>query len=106
MRKLLEPHFDIVGTAENGRILLELAKDLHPDVILVDVSMPLLNGIDAARQLRKIVPDSRILFVTMHEDRALEAFDAGGSGYVLKHSAPSELVFAIQEVAAGRFYVA
>jgi DNA-binding NarL/FixJ family response regulator len=105
IRKILEPEFDIVGTAENGRLLLELAKELRPDVILVDVSMPLLNGIDAARHLRTLVPDSRIIFLTMHEDRVLEAFEAGGAGYVLKHAASSELVFAIHEVLHGRFYV-
>lgn len=105
IRKILEPHFDIVGTADNGRVLLERAKDLRPDVILVDVAMPLLNGIDAARRLKMAVPDSRIIFVTMHDDRVLEAFDAGGSGYVLKSSAASELVFAIREVLAGRLYV-
>lgn len=105
VRKILEPHFEIVGIAENGRSLLELAENLRPDAVLVDVSMPLLNGIDAARQLRSLVPDSKIIFVTMHEDRALDAFEAGGSGYVLKHSAGSELVFAVEEVLAGRFYV-
>lgn len=107
IKKLLEPHFDLVGTVEDGRALLEEAAKLEPDVILVDISMPLLNGIDAARQLRKSVPDAKIVFLSMHADAAYvsEAFRAGGAGYLLKRSAASELVFAIGEVLKGRYYV-
>jgi len=105
--KLLEPRFELAGTAADGRALLEAAKKLRPDIILVDISMPLLNGIDAARQLRKLVPDARIIFLSMHADPfyVTEAFRAGGVGYLLKRSAASELLFAIDEVMKGRVYV-
>jgi len=107
VRKLLEPHFDLLEIVENGRAVLEAAGNLHPEVILLDISMPLLNGIDAARQLSKMDPRAKILFLTMHADPAYvtEAFRAGASGYLLKRSAASELVFAIQEVLEGRTYV-
>ena len=107
IKKLLEPHFDLVGTVEDGRALLESAQELKPDVILADISMPLLNGIDAARQLRKLLPEAKIVFLSMHADPmyVTEAFRAGGAGYLLKRSAASELVFAIEEVLKGRFYV-
>jgi DNA-binding NarL/FixJ family response regulator len=106
-RKLLEPHFEIVGAVENGRDLLEVAPKVKPHVILLDISMPLLNGIDAARQLRKTVPEAKIVFLSMHDDReyVTEAFRAGASGYLVKRAASSELVSAIQEVLKGRFYV-
>ena len=106
-RKLLEPEFDVVGAVEDGRTLLDVAPRLQPDVILLDISMPLLNGIDAARQLKKIVPHAKFIFVTMHADAAYvtEAFRAGGSGYLLKRSAATELIVAVREVLQGRFYV-
>lgn len=106
-RKLLEADFDLVGTAEDGRKLVEMAQQLRPDVILADISMPLLNGFDAARQIRRTVPESKIVFVTMHADRdyITEAFRLGAAGYVLKRSAASELVSAINEVMHGRTYV-
>jgi len=105
--KLLEPHFELVGTAEDGRAAVEAAEELRPDVVLLDISMPLLNGIDAARRLRKLVPEAKILVLSMHSDPlyVTEAFRAGCSGYLLKRSAASELVFAIEEVLKGRFYV-
>jgi DNA-binding NarL/FixJ family response regulator len=105
--KLLEAEFDLVGAVENGRELLAAAPRLKPDVILLDISMPLLNGVDAARRLRKLVPASKILIVSMHADPdyVAEAFRAGASGYVLKRSAASELVCAIREVIEGRSYV-
>jgi DNA-binding NarL/FixJ family response regulator len=105
--KILEPHFDLVGRAADGRELLERAKRLRPDAVVIDIGMPLLNGIDAARQLAKTVPHTKIVFLTMHSDPAYvrEAFSAGASGYVLKQSAGSELVFALQEVLNGRYYV-
>ena len=107
LKRILEEEFDLAGTAENGRDLLRLAEELRPDVVLVDISMPQLNGIDAARQLLKILPQSKIIFVTMHADPdyVAEAFRAGASGYVLKRSAASELVTAVQEVMKGRYYV-
>lgn len=105
--KLLEPHFDLVGTAGDGRAAVEAAERLRPDVVLLDISMPLLNGIDAARQLRKRLPEAKIIVLSMHADPLYvsEAFRAGCSGYLLKRSAASELVFAIDEVLKGRFYV-
>jgi DNA-binding NarL/FixJ family response regulator len=106
-RKLLEPEFEVVGAVEDGRTLLDVAPRLQPDVILLDISMPLLNGIDAARQLKKTVPRAKLIFVTMHADTAYvtEAFRAGGSGYLLKRSAATELLVAVREVLQGRFYV-
>lgn len=106
-RRLLEPEFDIAGVVEDGLAVLEAARTLKPDVVLLDISMPRLNGIDAARQLRRLVPRTRIIFVTMHADPAYvrEAFRAGASGYVLKRSAATELAAAIRAALADRFYV-
>jgi len=106
-RKILEPDFDVVGAVEDGRTLLELAPQLQPDVILLDISMPGLNGIDAARQLKKIVPAAKVLIVTMHADPAYvaEAFRAGACGYLLKRSAASELALAIREALNGHHYI-
>jgi DNA-binding NarL/FixJ family response regulator len=107
LQRLLEPEFDVVGAVEDGRSLVSVARQLHPDVVLLDVSMPLLNGIDAAHRLRKNCPDSKIIFVTMHDVRAYvkAAFLAGGSGYVLKRSAFRELITAIHEVLDGGTYI-
>lgn len=107
LRTLLESEFELVGTVEDGRALVAAAKKLHPHVIVADISMPLLNGIEAAEQLRKADPQVKIVFLTMHPDvmYATRAFEAGASGYVLKHSAPSELVTAIREALKGRTYV-
>ena len=105
--KLLENEFDLVGAVEDGRALVAMAKRERPDVILLDISMPLLNGVEAARQLQLAVPDSRLIFVTVHSDApyVVEAFRAGASGYVLKRSAASELVAAIHEVLNGNLYL-
>jgi DNA-binding NarL/FixJ family response regulator len=107
MRSMLEPSYEVVGTAENGRTMLQLAERLKPDVILMDISMPELNGIEAARQLRIITPKAKVIFVTMHTDATFvrEALRAGGSGYVSKRSAPKELGTAIQEVLRGHTYL-
>jgi len=106
-RRLLEAEFDVVGVVEDGRTLLTAAARLRPDVILLDISMPLLNGIDAARQLRKTQPEAKIIFVTMHADPAYvaEALREGAAGYVLKRSAATELVTAIRQALRGRTYV-
>ena len=105
--KLLENDFTLVGTVTNGRDLLTEAERLQPDVILLDISMPLLNGLDAARQLRQRGVRAKLLFVTMHggTDYVKEAFRAGASGFVLKHSAGPELVGAVHEVMRGNFYL-
>lgn len=107
LKRILEPEFDFVGTAENGREVLRLADELKPDVVLLDISMPILNGIDTARQLLKRAPQTKVIFVTMHSDPdyVAEAFRSGASGYLLKRSAASELVNAIHEVMKGRCYV-
>jgi DNA-binding NarL/FixJ family response regulator len=106
-RRLLEPEFELAGAVEDGRALVAAAQKLKPDVVLLDISMPLLNGIDAARQLKKIMPELKLIFLTMHADPAYvtEAFRVGASGYLLKRSAASELVNAIREVLRGRCYV-
>jgi len=106
-QKLLEAHCDLVGTAEDGRTLIEEAVRLQPDVVLLDISMPRLNGIDAAKKLKKHLPNAKLIFVTMHADAAYinEAFKAGASAYLLKRSAGKELVQAIQSVLNGNYYV-
>lgn len=106
-KKLLEEYCEVVGAVEDGRALLEAAQKLQPDVIALDISMPYLNGVDAAQYLRKIVPQAKLIFITMHADQAYvsEAFKAGASGYLLKRSARSELVQAIEAVLKGNYYV-
>jgi len=106
-RKLLEPHFEIVATVSDGRALLDVAENLKPDVILLDIGMPLLNGLEAARQLKNKLPAVKLIFLTMHEDPdlAIQAMRAGASGYLLKTSASSELLHAIQEALKGRIYI-
>jgi DNA-binding NarL/FixJ family response regulator len=105
--QLLEPACDVVGAVADGRALLTLASELRPDIVVLDIAMPLLNGLDAARQLKDAIPEIKVIFLTMSEDPdvAAEAFRAGASGYLLKNSAASELVQAIQEVSQGRSYV-
>lgn len=106
-KKLLEEHSQVVGTVGDGRALLEAAKRLRPDIVVLDISMPKLNGLDAARRLRKIVPQARLIFVTVHADSDYvnQAFQAGASGYLLKRSAGSELLQAVQAVANGNYYI-
>jgi DNA-binding NarL/FixJ family response regulator len=105
--KLLEPEYTVVGAVSDGRALLSAAAELKPDVIVLDIAMPLLNGLDAARQLKKTMPAIKLIFLTMNEDPnvANEAFRAGASGYLLKTSAASELSKAIKEALCGRSYV-
>ena len=107
LRSILESSYDVVGMADNGRALVQAAEQLKPDVILLDISMPELNGIEAARRLRKLVPRAKLIFVTMHTDATFvrEALRAGGAGYVAKGSAPKELVTAIEEVLHGHTYL-
>ncbi len=105
--KLLEHEYTVVGAVSDGRALLSAAAELRPDVIVLDIAMPLLNGLDAARQLKKTMPKVKLIFLTMNEDPnvAGEAFRAGASGYLLKTSASSELSKAIKEALCGRSYV-
>jgi DNA-binding NarL/FixJ family response regulator len=107
LKKLLNADFDIVGVVADGRELVTAAEKLRPDVMVVDISMPLLNGIEAVRQIKKVHPEIKVVFLTMHPDvaYAASAFKAGASGYVLKHSAPDELITAILEGLKGRTYV-
>ena len=107
LKNLLRDEFEIVGSVEDGRALVEQASTLHPDVVVADISMPQLNGIEAARQIKKIDNNIRIVFLTMHPDAtyAANAFEAGASGFVLKHSASSELIKAIHDAIKGRTYV-
>jgi DNA-binding NarL/FixJ family response regulator len=107
LQNLLEPEFEIVGTVEDGRALVKEAERLSPDVIVADISMPLLNGIEAVRQIRKTNDQIKVVFLTMHPDvtYATMAFDVGASGYVIKRSASRELITAINEVMIGRTYV-
>src|SRR5262245_6825766 len=106
-QKLLADECDVVGTVSDGRALVAESARLKPDVVVIDISMPLLNGIDAARQLKETVPDTRLVFLTMNEDPdlAAEAFRVGASAYLLKRSAASELLTAIREVLKSRSYV-
>jgi len=105
--KLLAEDCDIVGTVSDGRALIDAAKTLKPDVVVADIAMPLLNGIDATRQLKQLLPATKVVVLTMNEDPdlAVEAFRAGASGYLLKRSAASELLTAIREVMQRRSYV-
>jgi DNA-binding NarL/FixJ family response regulator len=107
LKRLLKEDFDIAGVVADGRELLADAEKLRPDVIVADISMPLLNGIEAVIQIKKVHPEIRVVFLTMHPDAAyaVSAFKAGASGYVLKHSAPDELITAIREGLKGRTYV-
>ena len=106
-KRMLEDTCDLVGMVEDGRALVEAAVRLDPDLVILDISMPLLNGIDAARQLKKQCPRAKLLFITMHGDRAYlkAAFKAGASGYLLKRSASDELLEAIQAVMKGQYYI-
>src|SRR3954452_11892504 len=105
--RLLESDCDVVGVVADGRALLAAAPELRPDIVVLDIAMPLLNGLDAARQLKALMPEVKLIFLTVSEDPdlAAEAFRVGASGYLLKNSAASELFKAIEEVSRGRSYV-
>jgi DNA-binding NarL/FixJ family response regulator len=107
LTKLLEPHYEVVGSVEDGRALLKAAVELKPNVVLLDIGMPLLNGLDAARELRKRMPHVKMIFLTMESDSyiAAEAFRAGAVAYLLKTSAPSELLQAVHDAVRGVSYV-
>jgi DNA-binding NarL/FixJ family response regulator len=105
--ELLESEFDVVGSVGDGQSLLDSVFELHPDVVVVDISMPILSGIEAARRLRGLGSEVKIVFLTVHADPELvrEAFEAGGLAYVVKFSLASDLLPAIREVLAGRSFV-
>jgi DNA-binding NarL/FixJ family response regulator len=106
-KRLLESEFEVVGTVADGRVLLRVAPQLKPDLLLVDLNMPLLNGMDASEQLKKTLPGIKIIVLTMDEDPevAVEVMKKWASGYLLKRSAGSELVKAVREVLRGGMYV-
>jgi DNA-binding NarL/FixJ family response regulator len=107
LKKILEAEYEVVGTVGDGLALLKAAENLRPDVVVLDIAMPLLNGLDAGRQLKHDMPGLKLIFLTMNEDPYLvgEAFRAGASAYLLKQGAAFELTKAIAEVLKGRTYV-
>jgi DNA-binding NarL/FixJ family response regulator len=107
LEHLLQREFDVVGTVADGRALLKAASELVPDVVVVDIGMPLLNGLDAAEQLKALHPDMKVIFLTQNREPrfAVEAFRRHASAYLLKDSAASELTTAIREALRGRSYV-
>lgn len=107
IRSLLESHYQIVGEAADGRALVDLTAQLNPDVVVTDISMPLLSGVDAARKIRTANPVTKIVFLTMHNNPLYlrQALKAGADGYVLKSGATEELRVAIDTALAGRVYV-
>ncbi|MGA2197824.1 MAG: response regulator transcription factor [Bryobacteraceae bacterium] len=107
LEALLKDSFDLVGVVYDGRALVEAAESLRPDVVVTDISMPLLNGLDAIRQIHARRPNVKIVVLTMHKETqlAVDAFRAGASGYVLKVSPGEELILAIEQVALGRAFV-
>jgi DNA-binding NarL/FixJ family response regulator len=106
-KKLLETEFDVVGTASNGRALVRAAGELKPDVVVLDVAMPVLNGLDAGRQVKELLPAVKLVFLTMNPDVevAAEAFRRGAHGYLLKTCAAGELVAAVRDVLRGKSYL-
>jgi DNA-binding NarL/FixJ family response regulator len=106
-RKLLEPDYEVVATVSDGRALVRAVPELKPHLIVVDVAMPLLNGLDAGQQARELLPSVRLIFLTMNHDAdvAAEAFRRGASGYLVKSCAASELTTAVREVLRGKSYL-
>jgi DNA-binding NarL/FixJ family response regulator len=107
LKSLLTPEFELVGVVEDGIALIDAARKLRPDVIVADITMPKLNGLDAVTQLRKENARIKVIFLTMHQEVAYarRALDAGASGFLLKHSAPEELVIAVRAAVAGNTYL-
>ena len=107
LAKLLEDEFDLVATVEDGRTAIAAARQHRPDVVLLDITMPVMNGIEATRRIHAESPRCKLIIVTMHSDRAFveQAFGAGASGYVLKRSAASELPLAIHQVLEGKLFI-
>ncbi len=107
LKGLLADEFELVGIVEDGRAMVAVARELRPDVIVADISMPQLNGIDALAVLKRDNPAVRVVFLTMHREAAYarRALEAGASGFVLKHSAPAELVLAVRAALQGRTFI-
>jgi DNA-binding NarL/FixJ family response regulator len=106
-KKLLEPEFDVVGMVSDGRALLCAAEELKPDVIVLDIAMPVLNGLDAGRQVKEMLPAVKLVYLTMNTDTdvAAEAFERGASGYLLKTCAATEMALAVREALGGKSYI-
>jgi DNA-binding NarL/FixJ family response regulator len=106
-RRLLEREFDVVGAVSDGRALVRAAATLKPDVIVLDIAMPILNGLDAGRQVKEILPAVKLVYLTMNPDAdvAAEAFSRGASGYLLKTCAAAEMVLAVRMVLRGKTYL-
>ncbi len=106
-QKLLEPEFEVIGSVGDGRELLKVAAQLKPDLVLVDIGMPLLNGLDAGRELKKLMPGIKLIFLTMNPDPdiASAALQIGASGYLLKNSEGEELLTAVRSAIKGTSYV-
>jgi DNA-binding NarL/FixJ family response regulator len=107
-KRLLEAEFEVVGIVSDGRALVRAASELRPDVVVVDVAMPVLNGLDAGRQVKEMLPAVKLVYLTMNPDVevAAEAFRRGASGYLLKTCAAAEMVLAVREVLRGKSYMA
>ena len=107
LKNLIEPEFEVVGTFADGQALLEAAPKLNPNVIVLDISMPTMNGLNAGQRLKQMLPTTKLVYLTMNHDPdvAGEAFRLGASAFVLKHSAASELLQAIRQVVRGGYYV-
>jgi DNA-binding NarL/FixJ family response regulator len=106
-KRLLETEFDVVGTVSDGRALLRSAIELKPDVVVVDIAMPILNGLEAGRQLKELLPAVKLVYLTMNADMevAAEAFRRGAAGYLLKTCAAAEMVIAVRQVLRGKSYI-
>jgi DNA-binding NarL/FixJ family response regulator len=107
LRGLLEPEFEVVAVVEDGRALLEAARSLQPEVVVADITMPLINGIEVTSRLAKEQPGVKVVILTMHREEAYarRALEAGASGYVLKVAAPGELILAIRAALSGKVFV-
>ena len=106
-RKLLEPHYDVVGAVADGRSLLDVAPQLNPEVVILDIGMPLMNGLEAGLRLKEQMPNVKLVILTMNDDPdlAVEAMRCGASAYLLKNSAAEELLRAIQFALKGKTYI-
>jgi len=106
IKSLVEPEFEVVGAFEDSQTLLEKAAELRPEVVVLDISMPGMNGITAGEELKKLLPKTKLIFLTMNHDKdtAADAFRLGASGYILKSAAGTELIGAIREVVRGGYY--
>lgn len=107
LKKLLEPNCEVVGTATDGRLLLQMAEQVRPDLVITDISMPGLDGITATRRLQETVPNARVIILSFHSEPSWvrAAFEAGACGYLTKSSAPEKIEIAVHEVLQDRFYV-